>query len=368
MIAKFRQTLRDCAELADNEEQTASVVAAFLERLEPTELWRGVGGHGVVALFRGQDSGPCILLRCELDALPEFSGQQPRRAAHRCGHDGHMAILAGLGVEMAKRRHKRGTIALLFQPAEETGQGAKRVIADPRYQKLRPDLAFALHNIPGRPMGRLLLKSGITASASQGMKIILSGVSSHASEPHLGRSPIMAVAELIPALMSAPSFAAPFHQPALVTVVHTKVGEPSFGTSPGEAIVLATLRTHDDSVMKSLRASCELRARHIAEAWGLQLQVEMTESFPTTCNSKEALQLAERAAVELSLDMEHMSLPFSWSEDFGHICAATNGALLGLGAGDCLPLHHPRYDFPEELLPVGIKLLDRICRNALESQ
>ena len=159
----------------------------------------------MAAEFTGQAPGPTVLLRCELDGLPirEIS-EHPYRSeipgkGHLCGHDGHMVCLLGVA-RVLRQRPARGRVILLFQPAEETGAGAQAVIEDPRWPELRPDVAFAYHNLPGRPLGEIGLRPGPGNCASRGMQVLLEGKSSHAAAPEDGLSPAAAMATLMTAL------------------------------------------------------------------------------------------------------------------------------------------------------------------------
>ena len=158
-LVMLRRELHQAPEVSGEEALTAARIMEFVERLNPDRLVSGLGGHGVAAVFDSGQPGPSVLFRCELDGLPikEISAVDWRSRTdgkgHLCGHDGHMAIVCGLGMALAARRPARGRVIVLFQPAEETGAGAAAVIADPDFSSLRPDFAFALHNLPGLPLG-----------------------------------------------------------------------------------------------------------------------------------------------------------------------------------------------------------------------
>jgi metal-dependent amidase/aminoacylase/carboxypeptidase family protein len=255
---------------------------------------------------------------------------------------------------------------LLFQPAEETGEGAARVIADPQYPSIAPDFVFALHNLPGFELGSVILRDEFFASASQGLIIELQGASSHAAEPHLGCSPALAVASLIQSLSASPQIHTGLHEAAQVTIVHARVGDVAFGTSPGYGVVMATLRTHAPGVMESLASRCLDLAQGIGRAHGLGITCRWTEEFPATVNDSRAVVHVRSAASACLLPVIEAAVPFPWSEDFGHFTSRHPGALFGLGSGtDHPPLHHPAYDFPDELLPTGVRLLVRVIHEAL---
>jgi amidohydrolase len=272
-----------------------------------------------------------------------------------------MAILVGLARRLADRPPARGEAVLLFQPSEENGSGAARVIEDPAFEPVRPDLAFALHNLPGYERGAVVVRDGQFAAASTGLAIRLTGATSHAAEPQRGRTPAPAVASLIDGLDALPQLHVGLDESAKVTVIHARLGEVAFGTTPGSAVVMATLRSHDEPVMARLERAARRLAEHTAAAHGLEHAIELVEPFPATANDPAANELVRDAAKAVGLSVVEPSVPFPWSEDFGHFTGRFGGALFGLGAGRDHPaLHHPDYDFPDALLSSGVALLDGI--------
>ncbi len=331
------------------------IVADFLAATCPTRLLRGIAGHGVAALFKGALPGPRVMVRCELDGLPMPDGSG---AYHGCGHDGHMAMLAGVAAELSEAPLERGSVLLLFQPAEETGAGASAALKDEGFKSVMPDFAVALHNLPGFKSGEVILRHGVFASASVGITVNITGERSHAGEPHKGRSPAMAVAQLIQALNAVPQNRTGLYQPAMVTVVHAALGAETFGTSPGEAVLMATLRAAEKGVLEDLFRECTWLAEGIAGAYGLGVSVEGSEEFPPVQNDSSLVDLVAETARGLGMNVSFREEPFPWSEDFGHFTGAIPGVLLGLGAGEETPsLHHPDYEFPDGLLSLGSKLL-----------
>lgn len=368
-LVTLRRRLHRLAETADGETKTAAFIRSFLEPFAPDEVVSDIGGHGLAAVFRGREDGPTVLVRCELDALPIPEtvsldyGSEHEGKAHKCGHDGHMTMVSGLAPLLRDRAPERGRVILLYQPAEETGQGARRVLDDPNFKALAPDYVFALHNLPGFPMGEVVLMDGTFASASKGLIVGLKGATSHAAEPHKGRSPALAAAQLIQGFTAMPQTCTPMHEAALATVIHARVGERAFGTTPGEGVVMATLRTHTPETMEVLSERCVAFAKAVAETYGLECSIDWTESFPATINDPACVRLVEGAAHARGVKTQHCDVPFGWSEDFGHFTAAAKGALFGLGSGENQPaLHNPTYDFPDELIPTGIKVFETIVR------
>ena len=367
-LVPLRRELHRTAELSGREVETARSIRARLEATRPDAIVTELGGHGLAAVYEGPESGRTVLLRADLDALPldddprfEHTSKTPG-VAHLCGHDGHMATLIGVARAFASQRPARGRVVLLFQPAEETGAGAHAVLRAAGFAPLRPDVVFAQHNLPGFPLGSVVVRRGVFASASCGMIASFEGRTSHAAEPHLGRTPVPAIAALAQVLASLPQQASALHEAAQVTVVGLEAGGPAFGTSPGSGRVMATLRAHDDAVMRRLMDRARDHAHDLARAHGLQCRVEWIEEFPATVNDAGCVDLVVRTARDLGLEVIEHEQPFAWSEDFGHFTAHHRGALFGLGAGEEQPaLHAPGYDFPDALLDPGYRLLTALA-------
>jgi len=264
-------------------------------------------------------------------------------------------MLLGLARALADRRPERGRVVLLFQPAEETGHGARTILADPAFAGIAPDRVLAVHNLPGFPLGTLVLREGPFASASCGLEIILTGVTSHAAEPERGLSPVPVAAELALQLPLLPAATVGSGPGGLVTVVGVDVGSDAFGVSPGTGRVLATLRTATDDQMAALRDAARRLAGDLAARSGIAWAIRWHEEFPGTANDANIVGHLTAAAERAGIPIRRPREPFRWSEDFGHFTARWPGALVGLGSGESQPpLHHPDYDFPDALLEPGV--------------
>lgn len=367
-LTDLRRKLHQHPELSGQEKKTAAAIIAFAENFHPDGIHYPLGGEGVAIVFNGASTGPAVLIRCELDALPIAEiNDFPHRSvstqvSHKCGHDGHMAIVSGLMPLLARKRPQKGKVVLLFQPAEETGEGALKVLEDINFKAIAAHFVFALHNLPGFETNAVVVKANAFASASKGMIITLKGKTSHAAEPENGISPALAVAELIQALTKLPQRAV-FSDFTLVTIVHAQIGERAFGTSPGHARLMATVRATKDSDMALMTAMAMEMADSVATSHRLKLEVEWVEEFPATMNQPECVDLIVAAAAENKLSVQQMTHPFRWSEDFGHYTQRYKGAMFGLGSGKNHPqLHHPDYDFPDEIILNGTKMFHSIIQ------
>ncbi len=369
----LRKELHRHPELSGEEKKTASRIKNFLSKQSPDEIITGIGGHGLAAVFDSKDGGPAVLFRADLDALPieEVNSFDHRSktegVSHKCGHDGHMAILAGVSMVLKKKRPQSGKIILLFQPEEETGQGAEKVIKDEKYSGIKPDLAFACHNLPGFERNSIIIKEGPFASASKGMIIDLKGRSSHAAHPEQGNSPVTMMCELMKGLNRIGGKSSVYDDFALITIIHARLGERAFGTNPGRASVMATLRTYLDSDLEKMTAMAENLAGKLSRKHSIEASINYTEEFPATINGSRASNLVTQA-ISLSGAKSHkISEAFRWSEDFGHFTADTEAALFGIGAGvDHPSLHNHDYDFPDDITGTGIEMFCRIAEKTVK--
>lgn len=371
-LTAWRRQLHRHPEISNEEQATAREVVSFLAGTAPDRVLTGLGGHGVAAVYDSGRAGPTVMFRSELDALPihELSGvahaSQVPGKSHMCGHDGHTAILAALGREFGRRRPAQGRVVLMFQPAEETGNGAAGVVADPRFLEIAPDFAFSLHNLPGVPFGEVRLKAGVVNCASRGMRIVLEGKTAHSSMPETGVSPMPAVSALMPALPELGRETFDHDDFCMVTVTHASMGEAVFGIAPGRAEVWATLRTRRDDRMAELCARAESLVAATASGWRLAHATDYHEIFVASVNAPEAVAHLQRALDEEGIRHTEDALPMRASEDFGLFGRGAKSAMFFLGAGERHPaLHNPDYDFPDDLIPIGARVFMRVAGNLL---
>lgn len=368
-LVALRRSLHRHPELSGKEVQTPSRIKKFLKDFPPDEVRKKVGGNGLLLLYDSEQPGPDIMLRCDMDALPieevnEFDHRSENEGvAHKCGHDGHMAIMAGVAAGLNMQRIKTGRVALLFQPEEETGRGAEKVLLDPFFETFKPEKIFALHNLPGFEEKAVVLKKGPFASASRGMIIKLQGASSHAAQPEQGKSPVRVVTGLLDGLPNIPNLKDSFEEFCMVTIIHARLGERAFGTSPGDAVVMATLRSYLDQDMDKLTAMAEYLVGHLCKKYDIEYDIQYTEVFPATVNNTGAIAMVEKAAESSGAKIIWIEEPFPWSEDFGHITAKYPGAFFGIGTGKDQPgLHNNNYDFNDQIIETGVNVFMNIIR------
>ncbi|MDQ2178507.1 amidohydrolase [Marinifilum sp. D714] len=361
-LVALRHQLHSQPELSNKEYKTAQTIVDFMDEYQPHEVIH-LGDTGRAFVFKGAKAGKTTVFRAELDALPIEEKTRVKYAsiyngvAHACGHDGHMAILAGLAQQLAENPPQKGKVILLFQPAEEVEQGAKDVLFHPKFADLNPDYMFALHNVPGQETNTILLRRGSFSAASKGMTIRLKGKTSHAAEPEKGRNPAIAISKISRELNDLLNNKALFSDLTLLTFIYIRMGEQSFGTSAGSGEMGITLRSFENADMKVLTQKSEEIVNRIAAEENLECGIAYHEEFPATVNQDECVDMLQTLAEEHNLSYQYLDKPFKWSEDFGYFSQKYTCGFFGLGAGlDQAALHHPDYDFPDEIIETGLTI------------
>lgn len=361
---RFRHHLHRYPELSLQEQKTASVIIDQLLKfgLSPHT---NIGGYGIVVDINSGNAGKETLLRADFDALPISEQAEHDHTSrhsgcmHACGHDGHTASLLSVAEHLSQHPPLTGRVVLLFQPAEEIGLGAKMMLADPRLQQFKPDAVYAYHNLPGYPLGTVVVKEGAFACASTGVNITLRGKTSHAAKPENGRSPATAVSRIMAYLENLPdSIDDAF---CLVTLVHVKIGNPGFGTSPGKANVMATIRSDSDHALACMQKQLQAFVDTQTADQGLTSTIEWVEPFSATHNHPACTQQLISAATALSYPIEVPTHPMRWSEDVGEFLSHWQGTLFCLGSGEGHPeLHNPDFDFPDDLIGIAARLFIKL--------
>lgn len=369
-IIKLRRELHRNAELSLDEHKTKNLIIDFLKVHAVSSKIIDIAGTGVAAVFDSGHPGMTLMFRADTDALPiDDDPSLPyascnNSVSHKCGHDGHSTILCGFASVLQKEPPSSGKIILLFQPAEETGQGALHVLNDAAFKNLEPDFIFALHNLPGFEKNAIIIKKEQFASASKGMIIKLKGRSCHAAYPEQGVNPAFAFAEIIQSIANIPEYSESYDNFILTTIVYAILGEPAFGTAAGHAEIRATLRSYDNHNMQRLVHECSLIVNDKAKEYGLEYAIEWNDEFDETYNHLEAVGIIEKAANNSALKIIHLPFPFRWSEDFGKFTAKYKGAMFGLGTGKEHPaLHSQGYNFPDEIIETGINIFCNIYKD-----
>lgn len=350
---ELRKRLHEVPEKSMQEKKTKEILMDYVKietKLEVIDCgnwfyvaWRGDVGEEMTSLA----------FRADYDAVTGTDGV----SRHLCGHDGHAAILASFGKMISDLESKRN-IFLLFQPGEESGEGAKVCLDLFRREKV--DEIYGFHNIPGYPSGKLLLRKGTFACASTGLEIRFMGAPSHAAYPESGRNPGVVVAEMI--LEIAEYVKRPHRGMLLSTVIGIDLGSQSFGVSASEGTLRLTVRAEYHEKFEAFLAYIwELLLKKSA-TYDLKVDMKEIEKFPATENHLSIINKLEHLAQEKDISYEMLSEPFRWSEDFGWYLQEKTGAIFGIGAGEnCPQLHTEHYEFPDEIISEVIKIYYEIC-------
>ena len=339
-LRALRRQLHGCAERPNEEYRTTQLVASFLGA--HTSLRVCSRGHWLYAVHEEPDA-PVIAFRADLDAVPDGEGG----AAHRCGHDGHTAALCGLALLLEGKTIGR-TVYLIFQPAEETGTGAKECV--PELRGLGVRACFSSHNLPGFPLGQIVTRNGVFACASRGLTFTFDGTPAHAAYPEFGRSPMRALGRM---LCAAEELADPALYRGMVrcTVVQAEAGARNFGVAPGRAELSMTIRAHFDRDLAAMQDRLTARARELAGADGLTVRLDVSDDYAATENDRDLTGTVLAACAAAGLSVRDAAEPFRWSEDFGQFSALCPISFFGVGAGETCPaLHTAGYEYPDALL------------------
>jgi amidohydrolase len=368
-LQKVRHRLHAHPELSGDEAWTSAFITEELKKTQPDRLLTGLGGYGVAAVYGPSGKGAKVLVRAELDGLPiadegkaEYKSQRSGKS-HACGHDGHMTVMLGIARYLKENRPESGQVTVLFQPAEETGEGASRLLGDPQFEKIEFDRAYAFHNLPGYKEGTLIVRDDVFASASVGLICTFRGESSHAAYPEQGRPPAPAVAGIIDFLEKAGEPDISSRSYAIGTVTYVKIGEKAFGISPGIAEMGITFRAAGDDLLEDIRSETIDKLHELSKNYSLDLETEEIEPFMATINARECTGNVKKAAHAAGINIEESAHPFPWSEDFGRFSQVSDIALVGIGAGIDHPhLHAGNFDFNDRVIQPALNLFIHILK------
>ncbi len=370
-ILTLRKHLHQNPELSGLEYETAKTIAAFLKRYSPDELLENLGnGTGIIAIYHPeQEVKQTIMFRCELDALPiqEINGFEHRsftdEVSHKCGHDGHMSVMCALAKKLATQKMKSTKVILLFQPAEENGEGAVAIYNDERFKELNPDKVFALHNLPGYNHHDIVVKNNTFTCAVNSIIIKLHGRTAHAGEPENGDNPALAIAEIINEFNKRIQPDPKKEKFTVLTPIFLTMGTEDYGISAGYGEVHYTFRRAVNSEMKELEQKLEAIAIRAAEKYNLKLEIAWTQRFSANENDPEVVDFVRQAAKDCDFNLIEREVPFQWGEDFGIFTEHFKGAMFGLGSGRNTPnLHNPDYDWPDEITETGAEIFYKISQ------
>jgi len=361
-MIEVRHHIHQHPELAYEEHATADLVSARLAEWGYA-VHRGLGGTGVVGQLRHGSGTKSIGLRADMDALPivEATGlpyaSRHHGKMHACGHDGHTATLLAAAQHLAQTRRFDGTLNLIFQPAEEGGAGAKRMVEQGLFELFPCDAIFALHNAPGRPLGSLAFRSGAALASADSVTIVITGKGGHAAMPHFSRDPLVAGASLVMALQTIVSRNVNPLDTAVVTVGAFQSGVAN-NVIPASARLELSVRALSREVRLLLKKRIHALADAQARSFDCSAEVDWRDGYPVLVNTPDETAFAAQVAIEL-LGADKVEIdppPVTGSEDFAFMLEHRPGCYLFLGNGDgegsCM-VHNPGYDFNDGAMETG---------------
>lgn len=367
-LTAIRHYLHKNPEVSQNEHKTQEYLIQLLYNLNTDKIQK-TAYTGILVSFNGKKSGKNILLRADIDALPiqetihtDYKSNL-EGVSHKCGHDGHATIMYGVAKYYSNQRPENGNVYLLFQPAEENGWGARNVVADNILKNLSIDMVFALHNLPGFPMHSVICKTGSFTSSVVSLAVYFTGYTAHAAEPWNGRNPAGAISKYMLEALSLNNEDKPAY--TTVTPVHINMGEKAYGISAGEGSVHLTVRADNNERLDKTMETLRTIAKKYGDEDELDVSFEVIEPFESNQNHPDAVHIIKEAAKQSEFTYNEIEEGFRFGEDFGIFTNLYPGAMFGIGSGEkCYPLHHPAYDYPDEITTTGITMFTTIQKEA----
>ena len=374
-VAEWRRHIHSRPELLFAVENTAAFVAEKLKEFGVDEIVTGIGRTGVVGLIRGKGEGSrTIGLRADMDALPltEITGKPWASTTpgkmHACGHDGHTAMLLGAAKYLAETRNFNGSVAVIFQPAEEGGGGGNLMVKDGMMERFGIEEVYGMHNLPGLPVGQFATRKGAIMAATDEFTVVIKGRGGHAAMPHKTIDPIAIGAQIVANLQMIASRTTDPLRSVVVSVTKFNAGF-AHNVIPNDATIAGTVRTLDAEV----RTLAESRFKQIVDglvaAHGAEADISFHRNYPVTFNHATetghavaiATDIAGPANVNPDID------PMMGGEDFSYMLNARPGAFIFIGNGDTAGLHNAAYDFNDEAIAHGISYWVRLAEQRLDA-
>ncbi|SCM68527.1 M20 aminoacylase family protein [Donghicola eburneus] len=357
-ITAWRRDFHANPELLFDVHRTADTVADKLREFGCDKVVTGIGRTGVVGIIKGREEGRTIGLRADMDALPitEATGKpyasQNAGKMHACGHDGHTSMLLGAAKYLAETRNFAGTAVVIFQPAEEGGGGGREMCEDGLMFRFGIEEVYGMHNWPGIPAGKFAIRPGGFFAATDQFEIIIHGRGGHAAKPHETTDPIVTASHVVTAMQTIASRSVdPVHQ-VVVSVTSIESSSKAFNVIPEKVTMKGTFRTLDKDVRHQTEERIKAVATQSAAALGAVAEVKIYHGYPVMVNADENTVYAADVARSLTGQCDEAPLIMG-GEDFAYMLEERPGAYILVGNGDSAPVHHPEYDFNDEIIPAG---------------
>jgi hippurate hydrolase len=374
-ITAWRRHLHTIPELGLECHKTSAFVAERLRDFGVDEIHEGIATTGIVAIINGQGEGPTIGLRADMDGLPiieetglDYASTHPGKM-HACGHDGHTAMLLGAAKYLAETRNFSGRVALIFQPAEEGGGGGEVMVQEGIMERFDISQVYAMHNSPGKDFGSFNLTHGPIMAAADTFRIDLTGVGGHAARPHACVDPLLAACSIVQALQSVVSRNRDPMDSLVISVTQIHGGSTD-NVIPETCFINGTVRTFRKEVQAMAFKRMEEIVAGQAASFGIEAKLHVDYGYPPTVNDDLKAGFAAEVAREIAGEaaVNDNIAPVMGAEDFSYMLEARPGAYVMLGQGDTAGLHHPKYNFNDEIGPVGASFFARLVERAQPAQ
>ncbi len=376
-ITKWRQDIHAHPELLYDVHRTAGIVAEKLRAFGCDAIETGIGRTGVVGVIKGRQtsSGRTIALRADMDALPMFEATGAEHAStvpgkmHACGHDGHTAMLLGAAQYLAETRNFDGTVVVVFQPAEEGGNGADEMIKDGMLERFNISEIYGMHNSPLLPMGQFAIRPGPFYAAVDLFEITVRGRGGHAARPNNTVDTTLAASAIVMALQQVVSRNTDPQQPVVLSVTSFRTESDAFNIIPEHVTLRGTIRSFDEEVRAMIHKRASEVAAMTAQAYGATAEFALSfEGCPATVNHPQETEYAAAAARVVAGDVDIDAPRTTGGEDFSFFLNACPGAYIQVGNGPSAGLHHPEYDFNDEVIPTGVSYWVELAEQRLPAQ
>ncbi|WP_118135325.1 M20 aminoacylase family protein [Oceanicella sp. SM1341] len=374
-ITEWRRHLHANPELLFDTHKTSAFVAQKLREFGCDEVVEGIGRTGVVGLIRGKasGSGKVIGMRADMDALPitERRTDVPHKSTnpgvmHACGHDGHTAMLLGAAKYMAETRNFDGAVAVIFQPAEEGGGGGKEMVDDGMMERFGINEVYGMHNWPGFPEGSFWTRPGPVMAAADQFDFRIVGKGAHAAKPHEGRDPIQCAVQMVSAFQTIVSRNLDPLE-SLVISVTKFIGGTAHNVIPGDVTISGTVRTLTDEVRELAEQRMRGVALGIAAAHDCEVEIDYRRGYPVVVNHEAETEFAASVARTVVGEdkVRTDATPVMGGEDFAYMLEARPGNFVFIGQGDTAGVHHPDYDFNDDIIPLGATYWAKLAETAM---
>ena len=360
-LTEFRRDLHRNPELLYDVTRTAASVAEALRAAGVDEVHEGIGRTGVVGVIRGQSggSGRMIGLRADMDALPiheetgkPWASEVPGKM-HACGHDGHTAMLLGAAKYLTETRNFDGTAVVIFQPAEEGGGGGREMVRDGLMERFAIQEVYGMHNMPGIPVGTFAIRPGAMMAAADQFDVTVTGKGGHAAKPHDCVDSVLVAAQIVVALQSIASRNVDPLKEVVVSVCTVATESDSYNVIPQSVTLKGTVRTLDPKVQDFVEERIKAVVTGIAGALGATAEIDYRRGYPVTMNDDHATGHAAEVARQIAGGCDMTVAPMMGAEDFSFMLNERPGAYIFTGNGDTAMVHHPAYNFDDEVIPFG---------------